>query len=407
MTLRSKTDSVGVTHVPPRWASLARAAWLLAVAVLVVIWALGSYDLLFAAPPNCDQVLCDFIEFSAADVAEISGLGMPARTVYIAWTGFAALYSLFFFVLAGLIYWRRWSDWMGLLVGFTLIDMLGIGAFVLLLLTFPRGTFVAGWTWKIVAPLFLLLEGIPLALTASSRMEAIQPTSPLTLGWLALAIAMFGVALYTQIHRYRRVSDARERQQTKWVVFGFAGAFAVVPLWSYIGAALPPAEPSPARALTLLIAIPLILLFSSLLPLSLAISILRYRLFDIDGLINRTLVYSLLSGALVGAYLLSVISLQRVFPAKSQLAIVASTLLIAALFSPLRRRIQDSIDRRFYRQKYDAELILNAFASSARQEVDLGKLTHQLLLQVEQAMQPAFLSLWLTSGDTERTERLK
>ncbi len=427
MIRQPEGETSGATHLPSGWAGLARAGWLVAVVLLISLWAIGSYQLLFTPPPQCGQVLCDFVEFSAADVEQLAMLGLPAHATYLGWTGFGVLYSLIFFVLAAWIYRRRSSDWMGLLVGFSLVytssvlftssddslerafpalspllslvDILGIGAIMLLLLTFPSGRFVRSWTWKVVGLLFLVLEAVPLVLTASSRVETMEAPGPPTIAWLMGVVIMFGVALYTQIYRYRFVSTPQERQQTKWVVFGFAGAFAVVPLWSYIGTSFPPAEPSPSRVIALLIGTPLIHLFSAMLPLSLGISILRYRLFDIDVLINRTIVYTLLSGALVGAYFASVVVLQQVFPAESQVAIVGSTLLIAALFTPLRQRIQQAIDRRFYRQKYDAELILRAFASAARDEVDLDELRHQLLGQVGQAMQPAHLSLSLLVGE--------
>ena len=130
--------------------------------------------------------------------------------------------------------------------------------------------------------------------------------------------------------------------------------------------------------------------------------ILRYRLYDIDRIINRTLVYGALTAALVLAYLGSVVSLQYAFRAltsgNSQLAIVASTLLIAALFNPLRRRLQASVDRRFYRDKYDARKTLEAFSAKLRDEVDLDDLTGA----VRDTVRPAYVSLWLKEPGEER-----
>ena len=134
-------------------------------------------------------------------------------------------------------------------------------------------------------------------------------------------------------------------------------------------------------------------------PVFTYIAILKYRLYDIDLVINRTLVYGSLSAILVALYFGGIVVLQRVFVLltgqQSTLAVVASTLLIAALFSPLRRRIQSFIDRRFYRRKYDARQTLEAFSAQLRDETNLDALSDDLVGVVRETMQPAHVSLWL------------
>jgi hypothetical protein len=189
------------------------------------------------------------------------------------------------------------------------------------------------------------------------------------------------------IARFRR-SRGDERQQLKWFAYSVALMIVVFLVWftlALVGLAFPSA---------LMFTVPLIGL-----PIAVGIAVLRYRLYDIDVVINRTLVYGALTVALVLVYFGSVVVLQRTFVlltgSGSQLTIVASTLAIAALFNPLRRRIQGFVDRRFYRDKYDATRTLDSFSARLRDETDLGNLAGDLLSVIRNTVHPEHASLWL------------
>jgi hypothetical protein len=218
-------------------------------------------------------------------------------------------------------------------------------------------------------------------------------------GWLLIVwlLGGLGSGVAAQLYRYRAVSGAAERQQTKWVVFGAALAvlgyfLAVTP---YI---LQPDPFAQATPYDLIVDLPLYLSWS-LLPLSFGVAVLRARLWDIDRLINRALVYGAITGALALVYGGSVVLLQLLFRAltgqESDLAVIVSTLAIATLFQPARRAVQDRIDRRFYRRKYDAERMVAAFSARVQNEVDIARQAEDLVAVVREALEPAEVRLWL------------
>jgi len=284
-----------------------------------------------------------------------------------------------------------------------------ITLFALLLLLFPNGR-PPSRRWRAVL-WFELIAGV-LLFAGSFKPGPMQTSSlnvanPLGIevvgalvnvllyvgGFLALAVTVAGAV--SLMVRFRR-SRGEERQQIKW--FAFAGAivcavFASGPfLWS-----LPPSPD--------LNWIWPVLVFSavSTIPVATGIAILKYRLYDIDFLINGTVVYGSLTGILIGIYIGGVTATQALLGTVSdqerlpQLVVVASTLVIAALFNPLRRRIQYFIDRSFYRRKYDAQKTLESFSTKLRDETDLGLLADDLVGVVRETMQPEHLSLWLRS----------
>jgi hypothetical protein len=231
---------------------------------------------------------------------------------------------------------------------------------------------------------------------------------------LLILVVWSGLGLYAQLHRYFEVSSPLQRQQTKWAIlglvlallgpFGYFLPFVIYPalsdpevpniLYQRLGPAL-----FAASLLIRLIALTGFTLSLLIFPVSFVVAILRYRLWDIDVLINRTLVYGLLTGTLALLYLGGVALLTGVFRALTgqgdQLAIVATTLAIAALFNPLRRRIQAVIDRRFYRRRYDAARALAAFSGTVQDEVGLEDVSQALLRTVEETVQPLQTTIWL------------
>lgn len=279
--------------------------------------------------------------------------------------------------------------------------MIGLQASYILL--FPTGR-LPGRRWRWLAWLilaFVVVGVITSALSPDAYLGSLGPIrNPLGIEGFTniyrtelftMAPLLFVTAALSVFMRLRSARGV-ERQQIKWFAYA-ASAWAIgiisvslvntteAPLWfDRLGEAVFTA-------------------MSPVIPVAIGIAILRYRLYDIDRIINKTLVYGSLTVALAVVYFGSVVGLQQLlsllFGESSQFAIVASTLAIAALFNPLRRRIQNFIDRRFYRRKYDAARTLTAFSARLRDETDLDALSDDLTSVVRDTVQPAYVSLWL------------
>jgi hypothetical protein len=280
------------------------------------------------------------------------------------------------------------------------VPQLGLGA--LLVLLFPNGRLPsARWRWFVwFSVLATSVATVMAALSPGEISIGLGPIqNPLGIGGLpnvykpveGLLLSLVLVAGSAQVLRLRRTRGV-ERQQIKWFAYA-ATAAAGGGLLRYV---IPVALGAPWLQWAGFV--PMVVGAVSV-PVSMGMAILRYRLYEIDLLINRTLVYSSLTATLVVLYFGGIIGLQRVFVSltgqQSTLAVVASTLLIAALFNPLRRRIQSFVDRRFYRRKYDARKTLEGFSARLRDETDLGALRNDLTSVVRETMQPAYVSLWL------------
>jgi hypothetical protein len=352
---------------------------------------------------------------TSQDARELEEIGL-SRSFYAAYQGVGVetVFTLVCFGVAAVIFLRRSDDGMALFTSFMLLLFGGAGAagtmhsladahpgflfpanlldyvsqisFGIFFYLFPDGRFVPRWT-RVVAVLSLPLFVVDIFFPDSALASLTGP----------LFFAFITTLVVAQVYRYRRVSTYQQRQQTKWVVFGFAAALTGFLTLLLLAATVPGVmEVGP---LGFMVGSTLIYGFLLLIPLSIGVAVLRSRLYEIDVVINRALVYGPLTAALVAFYVGAVVSLQYLFRAAtgsdSQLVVVASTLAIAALFNPLRRAIQSLIDRRFYRRKYDAARTLEGFARRLRDETNLDSMDAEITAAVRETLRPAHVSLWL------------
>jgi hypothetical protein len=421
------------TSLRGRWLLLARMVWVaVAIAALAIV--------LFSVPSSFEhyRTVCT----AASEVCSERAVGQPTpegvrslRDVGLSVGSYALLnvvidkvFQLVWFAVGAFIFWRRSDDRMALLVSAFLVafgtvsvdttdadalvssqpawwltvqgvQIVGEVCVVLFFLLFPNGRFVPRWTrWLAVAFIAFQVPEIPFP-DLYSGSPALESVSYLV--FLGSVVSL----VLSQIYRYRWVSTPAQRQQTKWVVLGttlgVAGTFPFkLPLdLNLLGGDTP---------IVLLVLKTGFALSFLLVPLSIGVAVLRSHLFDIDVVINRTLVYGSLTATLVALYFGTVVVFQKLFVVltgeKSTLAVVVSTLVIAALFNPLRRRIQSFIDRRFYRRKYDARKTLETFSAELRDETNLDALNAGLVGVIRETMQPTHVSLWLRSGTDSKDE---
>lgn len=275
--------------------------------------------------------------------------------------------------------------------------VVAFSSFTYFLLVFPAERFanrLETVLWLVATVFIASRPGFAQAL-ATRRLD--EATSSLDRFYLAGFIALFLILTVALLVRFVHARGTA-RQQMKWVLLPIAGVGAYVTLVILVPSLFFELSPT-AFAAGLVGAIPISLAF----PFCIARGVLKYRLYDIDVVINRALVYGTLTAILAGCYVGLVFGLQAALApltAESDLAIAGSTLAVAALFRPVRVRVQEFIDKRFYRQKFDRERTIEEFNVRLRDEVDLGQLSSQLVNVVTDTMHPAHVSLWLRTEST-------
>ena len=311
-------------------------------------------------------------------------------------------------VIAGLNNWL-WVPAVGLL-----------GTYLLLL--FPDGKLPSRrWrslAWLSGAVILLPSVGVALAPGPLDTLEGVRnPFGLEGLPWVAVAtyvvlplLPLCMLASAASLVLRFRGSRGEERQQIKWIAFA-ASVVVIVYLAAMVASFIRPSDAwsTAGSVLWLNLLVYAAVLSFAAVPVAVGVAVLRYRLYAVDLIINRALVYGPLTATLALVYVVGVVGLQSGLRAisggTSQLAVVASTLVIAALFNPLRRRVQVFVDRRFYRRKYDAARTLEAFSAKLRDETDLEALNTELVGVVRETMQPAHASLWLRPDTPRRGER--
>ena len=396
--------------------TVARILWWLitGLSILLFLFALPIYVQQLNQVCNRSDCLAVQLNIGRAIILELSGIG------------FSSYVSLIIVIQVGIylinlaigvfLFARKSNDWLAILVSLMLLTsiqadlhrallnaypglslvagLVGLVNSILIVVffyIFPTGSFNPSWTawlaglWSIVIVINPFSTGLNLA--AQQR----------PVGWVvgflaAMAISSISVLVY----RYRKIFNPDQQKQTRWVVYGVAVTWGGELLLEVFRFASPVFD---QNAILFIFWNILALVWTLILPVSILIAILRTALLDIDFLIRRTLAYSILTLTLLIVYLSSVLILQRGFEIltgqQSPFVAIISTLIIAALFNPLRQRIQQSINQFFYRNRYNAEMAIQAFSASVREDVNMVEISTALVSAVRETLQPEYLSVWL------------
>lgn len=408
----------------------ARLLWLVLVAPIIGIFLAGL-----------PHVYANLLRYDPATLVDLqrAGLSPQAPALYMLSLD-VALFAVCV-TSAILMVWRRPRDRVVYFVAFVIVSIsltytsspyesrvppavLAIilavceAAQMLFLFALPDGRFVPRRSWLLAVPLFTarwLIWGqvlLPRYFASPRSAESFGGLrQPLAYFLVFVVFIVFGCV--AQVYRYRLLSTPAQRQQIKWVLIGIIGMLLIViPLAMVVNVFGILNAPGLPPLMVRLISRTLRQAAFCLVPLALLLSMLRYHLWDVDVLINRALVYSAITGLLAVVYIGLIVAMQALLRAaigldSSRPGLVASTLAVALVFEPVRRRVQTLVDRRFYRSKFDAECALNAFGSSIQTELDPDRLKVQLVSIVKQTVQPAHVAVWVNhhGSPSERADR--
>ncbi len=393
------------TQLHGHWLTLARAAWLILSFVSLLIFIIGTYNQLRVPLPACTipNADCGPWAISREDVQLGVQLGIRAQAMFLLATVGIWFPRIAIFAIGIIIFWRKSSDWLALLLSLMLmvgslegikevgsllplqsgLYSIAVVLFVLIPFIFPNGRFVPRWTaWFFV----------PLAIAFVAATFFPQFIGVVSLIWFALAV-------YAAIYRYRRISNAVERQQTKWVVVGLLSTAIVFIPMVLASVFFPPAHPTPERlAFMFLVFNPVYVGTYLFFSASVAIAIFRYRLWDIDIIINRTLVYGALTAITIGIYILFVGGLDYLFESDNFFFSLLATGIIAVIFQPLRERLQRGINRMFYGERDNPISVLTQLGQRLEATVAPEAILPTLAESIAQALRLPYVAILLKEG---------
>src|SRR5215218_2277386 len=410
-----------------RFLILARATWIVVAALTLSLFAAGI-PFEFAMFRTVCQPACTTGQLSPAGLQALRDLGLSldfyAAYAVVLDVVLAAVYG----TVAAVIFWRKPADRMALFVSFALLtfgtaafpdtinalatehsawwwpyaflNFLGAASFGLFLYLFPDGRFVPHWTrWVALAWIAWQLPKYWFPSWNSSDLNSWP-------GWLAVAVwaVALGTVLYAQVYRYRRVSNAVQRQQIKWVVLGLLAAVVAFIGINVTLAAFAPAPTSPGTLVTLLIGYALIYAAMLLIPLSIGVAILRQNLWDVDFIINRTLVYGALTASVVLLYVLVVGGLGVLLQVRGNLIIsLLATGLAAVLFQPLRNRLQRGVNHLMYGERDEPYTVLSRLGERLESTLSPDAVLPTVCTTVKEALKLPYVAIELERNATYET----
>ena len=371
---------------------------------------------------------CSTYSMASVEAEVLNSWGFSLEQYALYMTSIGVLAPSVYFILGFLIIWRMGITPIGLTVSLALIvspfsiyasgriwaDMhpilsfLGVIAVLLtnliqgtFLLVIPNGRFSPSWARY--AWMLFIVDLVALTLYINGFITLPEPLSTIV---PAVAVGFVLLEIAFQVYRYRYDSTPAERQQTKWIALGVGAYLSSIFLWVLTWANALGLEAGGTRLVIIIIATHIIYTLLAMLPIGITIAILRYRLWDVDVIIRRTLIYSVVSLLLALTYFAIVLTTQTLLssfiPEDNTLLIVGSTLAVAALFNPLQQRVQRVIDRLFYRKRYDSNLTLEQFSEKIRDAIAPQQISHQVMQTIEKTLQPEHIGLWIVEPQNDK-----